>query len=47
MPKVKAKEKVEKAPLMYKGYDVRWLRSEPAHPDYKLIAEYDNKYKVK
>lgn len=31
----------------YKGYDIRWLRNEPSHPDYYLVAEYDAKYSNK
>lgn len=27
----------------YKGYDIRWLRELPEHPDYNLVAEYDAK----
>ena len=29
----------------YKGYDIEWLRGEPEHPDFHLVAEYDKKYK--
>lgn len=38
-------KKVSKAkPNMYKGYDVYWLKRDPKHPDYKLVAEYEKKY---
>lgn len=25
----------------FKGYDIKWLREEPSHPDFFLVAEYD------
>lgn len=25
----------------YKGYDIKWLRTEESHPEYYLVAEYD------
>jgi len=31
----------------YKGYSVAWLRGEPDHPDYHLVAEFDKKYGAK
>jgi hypothetical protein len=31
----------------YKGYDIKWLRNEPEHPDFYLVAEYDKKIGVK
>jgi hypothetical protein len=37
-------EKEEKVTGFYKGYEIRWLRQNPQHPDYKLVAEYDAKY---
>lgn len=41
----KVKEEVkEEGPMMYEGYDIKWLRKEPSHPDYHLVAEYDEKY---
>jgi hypothetical protein len=42
----KKAKKVEVAPLRYKGYDMKWLRSDDAidHPDRHLVAEYDKKY---
>lgn len=49
MPK-KRKELSEKELLelgIYKGYDIRWLRQEPDHPDYHVVAEYDKKAKAK
>lgn len=24
---------------MYKGYNIKWLKSNPDHPDYYLVAE--------
>lgn len=27
---------------MYKGYAIEWLREIPEHPDFGLVAEYDN-----
>ena len=35
---------VAEAPTMYKGYDIRWLKSELNHPDYGFVAEYEEKY---
>lgn len=30
---------------IYKDYDIEWLRKEgEEHPDYHLVAEYDEKY---
>lgn len=45
MPK-EVKEKSEKKEKygFYKGYDLQWLKSEPEHPDYYLVKEYENKY---
>lgn len=43
-PKVEA-EKVSNEEVVdgfYKGYDIKWLRGEPDHPDYYLVAEYDS-----
>ena len=42
MPR-KSKEVAKEAPGFYKSYDIEWLRSEPTHPDYYLVAEYDAK----
>jgi len=25
----------------YKNYNIKWLRGEPTHPDFNLVAEYD------
>lgn len=25
----------------YKGYDIRWLKTETSHPDHYLVAEYE------
>jgi len=37
-----AKEK--KQPVgFYKGYDMKWLKKQPQHPDYKIVAEYEAK----
>ena len=46
-----AKKKEKKAalnvlPRMFKGYDMRWLKSIPEHPSFGLVAEYEEKYKV-
>jgi len=40
MPKVKKEKKVEVVGF-YKGYDMRWLKNEPEHPDYYLVAEFE------
>ena len=37
-------KKAEVKPKMYKDYDIKWLREIPEHPDYKLVAEYDEKF---
>ncbi len=42
MAKKAKKAKVKS--MFYKGYDVKWLREMPEHPDYKLVAEYDAKF---
>ena len=39
-PKAGVDEKLLKVGF-YKGYDMRWLREIPEHPDYSLVAEYD------
>jgi len=47
MAKKKTKEG-EKEPFtnmeagMYKGYSINWLRNEPDHPDFYLVAEFDS-----
>lgn len=28
----------------YKGYDISWLRRTPDHPEFNLVAEFDEKY---
>lgn len=38
----KKKEEVAKSGF-YKGYEIKWLREIPEHPDYYLVAEYDAK----
>ena len=40
------KEKKEKVLTIedggfYKGYDIKWLKKEPSHPDHYLVAEYE------
>ena len=37
------KEEVSVDTGIYKGYDIRWLREIPEHPDFYLVAEYDEK----
>jgi hypothetical protein len=37
----------EEAPGFYKGYDIKWLESEPSHPDYHLVAEFKAQEKGK
>ena len=45
MSKDKVKvEKKEERPKDYEGYDIKWLKSEPEHPDFHLVAEYEAKY---
>jgi hypothetical protein len=34
----------DKKPITYKGYSIKWLKSEPEHPDFGLVAEYEAKY---
>jgi hypothetical protein len=41
MKKVVKKEVKEEMHGFYKGYEIKWLRNEPQHPDFKLVAEYD------
>jgi hypothetical protein len=31
----------------YKGYDMRWLKEEKDHPDYKLVAEFEALKEIK
>lgn len=35
--KVASKDKVEGG--FYKGYDIKWLRENPDHPDFPLVAK--------
>jgi len=45
MKKAKNLSEKEKAKAgVYKGYDVKWLRENPSHPDFGLVAEFDKKY---
>lgn len=37
------KEEPKEIHGFYKGYEIKWLRGEPQHPDFKLVAEYDKK----
>ena len=49
MAKKVAKKKVAKKEPdgFYKGYDIKWLRSDDAidHPDRYLVDEYDKKHR--
>ena len=50
MRKAKAKpKKVSEKDMLalgwYGGYDMKWLRELPQHPDFHLVAEYDKKKK--
>lgn len=40
----KASEKELLEMGVYKGYDMKWLRNEPSHPDFYLVEEYDKKH---
>jgi len=40
----KAKKKEVVKPSFFKGYDIRWLKSEPKHPDFGFVAEYEKKF---
>jgi len=42
--KVSDMVEAEKKPRWYKGYDMKWLREEPQHPDYPFVKEYDELY---
>lgn len=35
------KKEVKEIHGFYKGYDIRWLRELPEHPDFKLVDEFD------
>jgi hypothetical protein len=43
MKKVKEVKEAEPSKIhgFYKGYEMKWLKGEPQHPDYKLVAEYE------
>ena len=41
-----AKKKPKIKETFYKDYDVEWLRSNPDHPDFYLVAEYDAEFPV-
>lgn len=28
----------------YKGYDIKWLKGEPNHPDFRLVEEAERKF---
>ena len=43
-PLVKPEEVKEEKPDTYKGYDIKWLKSEPTHPEFNLVAEYEAKF---
>ena len=41
-----AKETSKKAKFLdiyYKGYDMKWLKDIPEHPDFNLVSEYEAK----
>lgn len=37
----KIEKKVEVKSNFYKSYDMNWLKNEPEHPDFYLVAEYE------
>ena len=39
--KEKKEVKVKVKDNFYKGYDMKWLKTEPSHPDFYLVAEFD------
>jgi len=41
MPKIAKKEELKQVSGFYKGYVIKWLKTEPDHPDYYLVAEYE------
>lgn len=45
--KMSKEEKAQFDSGVYKGYDIRWLRDNPDHPDFNLVAEYDKLVKAK
>ena len=40
-PKVYSEKDLLKAGF-YKGYDIGWLRKNEDHPDFNVVAEFDN-----
>lgn len=47
MTNKKSEPKKRVIPGFYKGYDIKWLKQIPEHPDYYLVAEYEAKQKKK
>lgn len=39
-----SKDFTNKQAGFYKSYDIRWLKNEPDHPAFNLVAEYESKY---
>ena len=39
------KKPEKELPRYYKGYDLRWLKTEPSHPDYYLVKEAEGEVK--
>jgi len=39
--KKSSEKSVDENTSVYEGYEMRWLREIPEHPDFKLVAEYD------
>jgi hypothetical protein len=39
------KENKGKLKGFYKGYDIKWLKENPDHPMFKLVAEFEKKNK--
>lgn len=50
MKKKEVKKKVSEADKRKDGwllgYDVRWMKSEPSHPDYEKVKKEAKKYKM-
>ena len=47
MQRAKEEKKVEvkeEKPRWYKGYNMKFLKQEVDHPDFKLVAEYEALY---
>ena len=38
--KEKKEKEIKVKDNFYKGYDMKWLATEPSHPDFYLVAEY-------